>query len=26
MPPNTTEPTGGTPLLKYIKAKVGKAA
>jgi thiosulfate reductase/polysulfide reductase chain A len=25
MPPNTTEPTGGTPLLKYIKAKVEKA-
>ncbi|GAU07407.1 molybdopterin-dependent oxidoreductase [Desulfoplanes formicivorans] len=25
MPPNVTEPTGGTPLLKYIKAKVIKA-
>jgi thiosulfate reductase/polysulfide reductase chain A len=24
MPPNVTEPTGGTPLLKYIKAKVLK--
>ena len=26
MPPNCTEPTGGTPLLKYIKAKVERAA
>ena len=26
MPPNCTEPTGGTPLLKYIKAKVELAA
>ena len=26
MPPNVTEPTGGTPLLKYIKARVERAA
>lgn len=25
MPPNVTEPTGGTPLLKYIKTRVKKA-
>ena len=25
MPPNVTEPTGGTPLLKYIKTRVRKA-
>jgi thiosulfate reductase/polysulfide reductase chain A len=24
MPPNVTEPTGGTPLLKYVKTKVAK--
>ncbi|NCD25418.1 MAG: molybdopterin oxidoreductase [Deltaproteobacteria bacterium] len=26
MPPNVTEPTGGTPILKYIKARVEPAA
>jgi putative dimethyl sulfoxide reductase chaperone len=26
MPPNVTEPTGGTPLLKYIKTRVEKVA
>ena len=26
MPPNITEPTGGTPLLKYIKTRVKKMA
>ncbi|WP_319470196.1 molybdopterin-dependent oxidoreductase [uncultured Pseudodesulfovibrio sp.] len=26
MPPNVTEPTGGTPLLKFIKCKIEKAS
>jgi thiosulfate reductase/polysulfide reductase chain A len=25
MPPNVTEPTGGTPLLKYVKTRVAKS-